>query len=336
MSQGFQQRQPHNPGYRPRAVKPRKVRGGVKLTDPAASFEASWAAQRWIRLIEQAQPGDAMRTGLEYANLGQTRALSIEPGAVRATVQGTIISAYRASLVVPVFTHEQSERAVAAMVDQAVFAAKLLAGELPPGVEDIFRPLGLRLFPEAGEIKPACNCRDPKGPGNWCKHTCCVAYLVADRLSADPFVLFTLRGLPRDELLERLRQRRAAAAGGESGTLVYTPRIPGVSEYQAEPLEACTERFWEAGPELELVDTPVVPPEVSHPLLRRLGPSPFTSGRFPLVGLLATCYEVISESVLRGEATEGGAPGENGANGSADKDFPGDGDRRGSQGSSAD
>jgi uncharacterized Zn finger protein len=304
MSQGSQHRPPHNPGYRPRPIKPRKVRGGVKLSDSAAAFERSWAAQRWIRLVEETAPGDAMVAGLEYANQGQTRALSIESGVVRATIQGTIIAAYKTSLTLPAFSFEDAERAVAAMVDQAVFAAKLLAGELPPAIEDVFKPLGLRLFPEPGEINPSCTCRDPRSQRNWCKHACCAAYLVAEHLANDPFVTFTLRGLPRDELLERLRQRRAAAAGGESGSLVYTPRVPGASEFQAPPLEDCIENFWELGPELELMATPIEPPEVSHPLLRRLGPSPFPAGRFPLVGLLATCYEVISEAIIRREQEE--------------------------------
>jgi uncharacterized Zn finger protein len=294
-------------GYRPRVVKPRKVRGGLKLSDATAVFEQSWAAQRWMRLVEEAAPGHTLAAGLDYANIGQTRALSVESGVVRATVQGTIIAAYKTSLALPTFAHEESEAAVAAMVDQAVYAAKLLAGELPAAVEDVFGPLGLQLFPRPGEIRPACTCRDPKPPppGNWCKHACCAALLVAERLATDPFVVFTMRGLPREELLERLRQRRAAAAGGEGGTLVYTPRVPGASEYQSLPLEECIEGFWDAGPELELLDTPIEPPEVSHPLLRRLGPSPFPAGRFPLVGLLATCYEVISEGVIK-ESAGGG------------------------------
>lgn len=308
MSQGSQHRPPNtpqSPGYRARAVKPRKVRGGVKLVDPTAVFQQSWAAQRWMRLVEETAPGELMVPGLEYANVGQTRTISIEPGAARATVQGTIIAAYKTTLTIPAFTHEQAEVAVAALVDQAVFAAKLLAGELPTAVEDVFKPLSLRLFPEPGEIHPACTCRDPKPASNWCKHSCCAAYIVADRLATDPFVIFTLRGLPREELLERLRQRRAAAAGGEGGTLVYTPRVPGASEFQARPLEECIETFWESGPELGLVETPIEPPEVSHPLLRRLGPSPFPAAKFPLVGLLATCYEVISEAVIRRESEIG-------------------------------
>src|SRR4029077_12284550 len=107
--------------------------------------------------------------------------------------------------------------------------------------------------------------------------------------------------LPRDELLERLRQRRMVAGSGHERIPVYSPLMPGISDQQAPPLADVADRFWEAGPELEHLDTPVERPEVTHPLLRRLGPSPFLGAKFPLVGLLATCYEVISESVIREE-----------------------------------
>jgi hypothetical protein len=94
---------------------------------------------------------------------------------------------------------------------------------------------------------------------------------------------------------------------------VYQPQVPGVGE--GTPLGADLERFWEAGPELAQIDTPMGEPEVSHVLLRRLGPSPFTESRFPLVGLLATCYEVVSEHARR--EAEGAGESDNGS-GSAD------------------
>jgi hypothetical protein len=58
--------------------------------------------------------------------------------------------------------------------------------------------------------------------------------------------------------------------------------------------------------QLQELDLSLRPPEVSHPLLRRLGASPWTGpGSFPLVGLLASCYEVASNDVLqRGKPQE--------------------------------
>jgi hypothetical protein len=56
----------------------------------------------------------------------------------------------------------------------------------------------------------------------------------------------------------------------------------------------------DAGSGLSQLDIPLDAPKVSHPLLRRLGQSPFTGvAAFPLVGLLASCYDTISRDALR-------------------------------------
>lgn len=323
---------PHNPRYQPKPLKPRKVRGGIKLVSSTGRYPESWSAQRWMRLVEQAAPGDSLVEGLGYATMGQTRRLAIDSGRIAGAVQGTSPAAYEVQLSITPFTHEQGERVIAAMIDQAVYAAKLLAGELPANVEDVVAPLGLRLFPvEPEEVIPKCSCRTRRPPmfqqritpgsrpppplppppapaepvepvSPWCKHVCCIAYLVAERFTTDPFLIFTLRGLPREELLERLRQRRAATSSGTSGAMVYTPAVPGVTDRDPAALEQSIQGFWDAGPGLSQIDMPIERPEVSHPLLRRLGPSPFTGpGRFPLVGLLATCYDVISQAAITGE-----------------------------------
>jgi uncharacterized Zn finger protein len=301
---------------------------------PPASHTA-WASQRWLRLIEQAAVGEPLVDGLEYAHLGQTKRLEVTPGQVAAAVQGRAERPYTTTIAISMFTPEQWDRVVAAMSEGAKYAAKLLAGELPPNIEDIFGPLGLKLFPtEPSEVKVACNCAqimaaresalglrsfggqtaptngaassaaEPATPPKptpvppsegWCKHVCCLAYLIAHKLASEPFLLFAMRGMEGRDLLERLRQHRtlAGAAGGSSS--VYPQRVPGVSDVQFPSLEESLDRFWEAGPGLEQLDVPLAPPQVSHPLLRRLGPSPFTGAKFPLVGLLASCYDVIGE-----------------------------------------
>jgi uncharacterized Zn finger protein len=329
------------PGPRPLPAKPRKVRGGVKLPAgdiaPPASHTA-WASQRWLRLIEQAAVGQPLVEGLEYARLGQTKRLEVTPGQVAAAVQGRADRPYTTTIALTPFSTEDWERVVAAMSEGAIYAAKLLAGELPPNIEDIFGPLGLKLFPtEPAELKVSCNCAQimaaresalsvrslgsqtaagangagaaspesgtapkpgavPPAPSEgWCKHICCVAYLIAHKLASEPFLMFTLRGLEGRDLLERLRQKRTIAGAGGGNTPVYPQRVPGVSDAPFPSLEESLDKFWDAGPGLDQIDLPLSPPPVSHPLLRRLGPSPFTGAQFPLVGLLASCYDVIGE-----------------------------------------
>jgi uncharacterized Zn finger protein len=300
------------PSGRPTPLHPRRVRGGVRLTQgDAPGFSASWAARRWVRLMEGFASGTPATEGLRYAALGQVRQIGFEPGCVRAIVQGRQPRAYDTVLAVAPFPDDRWEAAIVAMLDQAVYSAKLLSGELPETIEELFGSLGLHLFPRAedrGTVSVSCACADWRAdPARWCKHACCVGYLVADRLAVDPFLIFTLRGLARDDLLERLRQRRHMTSARPGGTLVYAPHVPGLTDAPPAPLEASLDRFWDAPP-TPAPDLPIAPPEVSHPLLRRLGPSPFTAGpglgKFPLVGLLATCYEVISDRVIRAERDE--------------------------------
>ncbi len=308
---------------------------------PAPQGGWTWASARWMRPVEQLAPGEQLAEGLEYARAGQTRSIEVKPGLISARVQGRMPQAYKTSVRLPTFTPEQWEKVCAAMSSQAKYAAALLAGELPPNIEDLFAPAGLALFPTgAADLSVSCECdvftgkphdfgpgdpslaaaeaREPaprKKPSKtgipWCKHVCCLMYLVADKLGANPMTVFMLRGMPEQDLLERLRQARAlqglqrTAAGAVP---VYTPHVAGVATTSV-PLDQTLANFWTADePDaLESLDMPIAPPEVSHPLLRRVGPTPFAGAKFPITGLLATCYDVISETMIR-EAEQGDQP----------------------------
>ena len=309
-------------------LRPRRVYNGVKLRSKDGPDLSSWAAQRWMRLVETCAPGDQLAEGVQYAKLGQARTLDAQPGLVAARVQGRMPDSYSAAVRLPKFQPEHWEGILAAMTAQARYAATLLAGDLPANIEDLFIPLGLKLFPtDPSEVAVSCTCDIARGippapavptvqgppppaapvvPIPWCKHVCCVMVLLADRFSADPFLIFTLRGMPGADLLERLAQRRALAGTTQSASAaspIYLPHLPGASDVQAAPLEETLDTFWTVGPTLSQLEMPIEPPEVTHPLLRRLGPSPFdpsTGAKFPLVGLLATCYDVISRAAVEG------------------------------------
>lgn len=281
---------------KPAPANPRRVRNGLKLAIADAHFEGHHAARAWIEPIERAG-AHALVEGTEYARLGQTRRMSVSPGLVEGAVQGRADRAYATSISLTVFTDDQWRRIVALLADQARYSARLLASELPPDIEEPFQRLGLHLFPsDADPARPACNCGHED---LWCKHAICLALLVAERLVHDPLLIFTLRGLPESELLDRLRDLRALSAAGGRSVPMYRPAVPGASDYQAPPLEESLQTFWDTPEDLDALDYRPTPPEVPHPLLRRLGPSPWPQGKFPLVGLLATCYEIVTEFQLR-------------------------------------
>jgi uncharacterized Zn finger protein len=298
------------PIVKPILVRPRKVRGGVKLPNGDVAPPTAWVAQRWLRLIEQAAVGARLVEGLEdYARAGQTKKIGYLVSRVDAIIQGRADRPYATSIAFDAFSPETWDKVVETMAEGALYAAKLLASELPPNIEDVFAPLGLKLFPvDNSEVKHSCSCFDWRtenggnpnimSKGKWCKHVCCLAYLLAHRLASEPFLVFLLRGIEGSELLERLRQRRAVAGAVMGSTPIYSQRIPGAAEFEPPTLEESLDQFWDAGPALAEIDLPLTPPPMSHPLLRRLGQSPFLTAQFPLVGLLASCYDTVSDQTL--------------------------------------
>jgi uncharacterized Zn finger protein len=103
-----------------------------------------------------------------------------------------------------------------ALSHKARWSAQLLAGIMPQDIERAFAASGKRLFPfKLQEVRSECSCLDKANP---CKHISAVYYLMGDRFSEDPFVLFQLRGRTRSQLLEELARRRREGAEGRVET----------------------------------------------------------------------------------------------------------------------
>lgn len=290
------------------ADRPRRVRGGIRLSSKHFPLQSGWAGGAWMAAVMRNAREHEMKEGFDYARAGQARGLTIEPGRIAALVQGRAVRAYKVAIQVETFDDAQWERVISAMAEQALVGGRLLAGEPTEDLVRVFADAGLRLFPSGeGDLTIACAAPNERP---WCKHACCVALLLAEMLDKNPLQIFTLRGMPAGELIERLRDRRSAAAaaafpgatGGGAASGLHAAEVIGRLPESSPPLESVIDDFWEAGAGLAELETPIRSPEVSHALLRRLGPSPFTEGKFPLLGLLATCYDVIGASAL--ESTE--------------------------------
>ena len=286
---------PSQPDRRPDA--PKRVRNGLKLRGDGPYNPGSWVARRWIRSLEAAMAPLHMAEGLEYARRGQTITLDVGLGVVEAQVQGRAPGPYRTVLRVPQLEQSQWEDSIDAMAREAIYAAKILAGELPQSAEGLFRAAGAELCPADGIIDAACTC-ETSGP---CKHSAAIGYLAAEQLDETPLLMFTLRGMRASQVAKRLVQTRAVQSHGHAaahGDAAFTMTVD-----DAPPLEECLEEFWRCGPELSEIEKLPPPDHAPHALLRRMGPSPLP-GRFPLVGLLASVYDTVRGAAidLRDEA----------------------------------
>lgn len=268
--------------------KPLDVKGGIRARSRRGAFAQSWWARRWIAVLEGFELGGRLQRARSYARRGQVVSILIEKGRVDAVVQGSRPDPYLVSLETRTLRREEWSRLAAVLNREARFAAQLLAGEMPADVEEAFRRAGLSLFPtQQSDLRTACSCPDWSNP---CKHIAAVYYLLGEEFDRDPFLIFKLRGLDRDELV--LLIARAAAAAPASPERSRKPRRA------MDPLPEEAASFWQGG---ELPDDllgEVEAPPVAAALLAGLGAFPFWRGRQPFVEAVTPVYHAASAQAL--------------------------------------
>ena len=190
--------------------RPLPVEGGLKARSTRGAIGRTWWSGRFITVLESIIVGGRLERGRNYARRGQVISLDVAPGMVSALVQGSRVQPYRVRAGLTAFGKPEWARLERALAQSAWYSAKLLAGEMPEDIEDVFEKLGLALFPaSSAELAMQCSCPDWQVP---CKHIAAVFYLLAETFDDDPFAILAWRGRDRAELLANLHVLRGAAA----------------------------------------------------------------------------------------------------------------------------
>jgi uncharacterized Zn finger protein len=284
------------PHYEPSRPRPAE---GIRAQHQRGAFGSSWWAKRWITALEQLMDAGRLARGRGYARGGQVLNLDIAPGRVTARVQGSRPAPYKVSVELAPLSDAEWARTIAAMAEQALFAARLLNGEMPENIEEAFAGAGTPLFPTSGrDLVTSCSCPDWANP---CKHVAAVYFLLGERFDADPFLLFTLRGRSKAEVIAALRDLRTAATVAETAAPYVTE--PALAP-DGVPLAEQLANFWTAGPGLAAFPIQVVAPVIDLALLKRLGPPPVEpvaagSGGYPTAAArLAATYAAVTAAAL--------------------------------------
>jgi uncharacterized Zn finger protein len=261
--------------YFPPSV-PIAARGGIRAQSKrGAGFGESWWAKRWIAVLEGFGLGTRMQRGRRYARAGQVLSIDVEKGRVSASVQGSRPTPYAIRIAVRLLPEAVWSKVAASVAGQAIFASKLLSGEMPNEIEDAFRACGAALFPESyRDLRTNCSCPDSADP---CKHIAAVYYLLGEEFDRDPFLIFRLRGMEREEFLALLGERSV-------------PQRATVPALPPEPLPTDHDAFWAAGalPEDAGASAPVQRPGAA--IAKRLGKFPFWRGEGVLLDFLDRVY----------------------------------------------
>ncbi len=256
--------------YRP----PRPVEDGIKARSARGSIGERWWSRRFIDVLESFADRGRLTRGRAYARKGQVIDLKVDAYEVTARVQGSRSRPYRVAIGIDVIDGPDWAAIEEALAGQAIFRASLLAGEMPPEIEDVFATFGIPLFPASfDDMHVMCDCPDWGEP---CKHAAAVLYLLAEAFDDDPFLILAWNGRTKDELLTGLRRREAAE--------------PDPLEIDETPVAERMDDFWAPA---ALRDRPPAPPVPPGLLLRLLDPPKVKIRRRDLTDVLRPAYDAL-------------------------------------------
>ncbi|WP_392530997.1 SWIM zinc finger family protein [Nostoc sp. C117] len=236
------------------------------MTNYTLQASREWWSQQWLDLLDSYRFKKRLERARNYARQGNVLSIEFKGAKVLARVQGSEVEPYKVSLSLEPFSDEQWGYVIETMSQRAIFAAKLLAGEMPQNIEEVFTANGLSIFPfTLGDVQSQCSCPDKANP---CKHIGAIYYQLGDRFSEDPFVLFQLRGRTKEQIISDLRQLRSQKIEADISETPDIQQSPPHSKYLVK-----IDSFWQYHEPLES-SLVVITPSSSETILDVLGSVP--------------------------------------------------------------
>jgi uncharacterized Zn finger protein len=254
---------------------PKSVTGGIKAQSKRGAFGQTWWGKLWITTLENFDIGERVTRGKSYARKGQVTDLVITAKkGVSAKVQGSRVRPYKVAITLAPYSKEQKELLAKKLTSKQIYIAQLLSGEMPENLERLFKTAGLSLFPgKYNDLTTTCSCPDYSNP---CKHIAAVFYLMAEAFDQDPFLLFTLRGIEKENFLKKIGYKHQSAGNDEP------PALP-------EQLPSDHGTFWgyTPSPDPAFIHTS---PTVHASMVKRLGSIPYWRSSKNFITTMETTY----------------------------------------------
>ena len=271
-----------------------------------AQFSRTWWGQRFIAALEEFTDEARLGRGRSYASNGRIIEYTLSKGTVTAKVRGSINPyfgvykepIYKTSITIKAITSDDWAKVIRQIASRADLITKLLMKEMPDTIEDAFSGLGLHLLPHSErDFVTSCSCPDWANP---CKHIAGVYYLLASALDNDPFLMFELRGLSRDDLHTELTRSPLGKILASALDSDEEPLVEPVTSYYTplmrEPVtvEATHKEFWTGAKRLPSQMANPLQPGVPALLIKKQGDyPPFWHKDVSFISVMEELYERV-------------------------------------------
>lgn len=164
---------------------------GRKITD-------TFWGKSWCEHLEKFSDFEnRLPRGRTYVRNGSVCHLAISKGQIEAIVSGS--SLYHINVKIKPIAKSKWNQVKKSCAGQIGSMLELLQGHLSSHVMEIVTDQNSGLFPKPNEIELACDCPDW---ATMCKHLAAVLYGIGARLDKQPELLFLLRGVDHEELVD--------------------------------------------------------------------------------------------------------------------------------------
>jgi uncharacterized Zn finger protein/DNA-binding transcriptional regulator YiaG len=213
----------------------------------------SFWGNAWCKHLEAfSDYANRLPRGRTYVRNGSVLHLAIEPGSVKALVQGS--SLYEESVTIAPLEKAKWQAIQARCQGRIGSLIELLQGRISDEIMQVVTDPVNGLFPQPSQIQLSCSCPDW---ASMCKHVAAVLYGIGARLDTRPELLFKLRGVDHNDLISsaaegavlgaedpasRGRRRRTIASGKLNDVFGVDFEIPSESAPPVAPEEPSRSR----------------------------------------------------------------------------------------------
>jgi uncharacterized Zn finger protein len=245
----------------------------------------TWWGQKFIAALEEFTDSGRLQRGRSYSTDNRIKQWRVQEGKVAAKLRGNINPyfgvykepTYQVSVHMTHLSAAQWQAIIEKLTRRASFIAKLLLNEIPENIETVFAETGGHLLPNNyKDFKVACDCPDYAVP---CKHIAGVCYRLAEAFDQDPFLLFEMRGLAPEKLLQELAKSPLGKVLSEAKSSTEEGLVSGDSYYTrpisidlSQPLDI--KHFWQGQQPLPNSIEPVQAALIPAMLIKKGGDFP--------------------------------------------------------------
>ena len=175
-----------------------------RLKAQRGAVGSEWWGEEFIDLMEEVGDVGRLSRGRSYARQGQIRTFLFTEDSVEAAIIGS--QTYRVTITFPQYTSDEKKIIINWLKEQPVWMSCLFSDELVEDFADTVRAKsGVDIIPAYEQMTVQCTCPDYIEP---CKHAAAAYYYLGECIDNDPFLLFSLRGLTKEDVLKEFRKTR--------------------------------------------------------------------------------------------------------------------------------